>query len=78
MFHGAYLIKPNFKEFCEMIGDKNMPNDDTHVAEAGRVLSNKYGANIMVTRSEKGATLITKTGQVVHLPTHAKDVVDVS
>ena len=78
MFTGAYLIKPNFKEFRQMVGREDMPNEDDAVAQAGKLLSKKYDTNIMVTRSEKGATLITKEGEVSHIPTHAKDIVDVS
>ena len=52
MFQGAYLIKPNFKEFSQMIG-KDIPNEDSYVAQEGKELSQKYDTNIMVTRSEK-------------------------
>lgn len=71
------MLKPNFKEFVEMI-NKLIPNEDDAVAEAGKEFVSKHNVNLIVTRGEKGATVITKDGEVNHLHTQANRVADVT
>lgn len=79
LFNGAYLIKSNFDEFIKVIGEKNIAkSDDQIIAQKGIELSKKMNANIVVTRSEYGATLIHKTWEVEHIPTEAREVFDVT
>ncbi|MDP2103550.1 MAG: PfkB family carbohydrate kinase [Candidatus Gracilibacteria bacterium] len=77
LFKGVYLIKPNFKEFCEMVGEK-MDNTDAEVEKYGKKFAEDFGSNLVVTRGSKGATLVTKTGDVHHLHTQAQQVFDVT
>ena len=48
-FNGVYLIKPNFKEFCEVIG-KQIPNEDVDVEHEAKAFTEKYDVNLVVTR----------------------------
>lgn len=76
-YSGAYLVSPNFKEFCEALG-KNIPNENTVIEIHARKLMERYHIdNILVTRSAKGMSLISKNGSL-HIPTIAKDVYDVT
>jgi D-beta-D-heptose 7-phosphate kinase/D-beta-D-heptose 1-phosphate adenosyltransferase len=76
-YANAYLISPNFKEFCEVLG-KEVANTEKVIEFEGRELIKKYNLQyLLVTRSEKGMSLISKNN-ALHLPTIAKDVYDVT
>lgn len=77
LFRWAYLIKPNFKEFCEMIGER-IENVDSEIEKHGKVFAKDFGSNLVVTRWSKWATLITKTWEAHHLHTQAQQVFDVT
>ncbi len=80
-FDDVYLIKPNFKEFCKMIGKKpgeDVKNTDKEMEIHGLDFVKKHNVNLVVTRSEMWATLITKEEDVYHLPTEAKKMFDVT
>ncbi len=76
-YNGASIITPNLKELGEVVG-KNLKNDDQEIAINGLGILNNYRIdNLLVTRSEKGMTLVNKK-QISHLSTEAKEVYDVS
>jgi rfaE bifunctional protein kinase chain/domain len=76
-YAGAYLISPNFKEFCEAIG-KNIENNDKEIELYAKQLMQQYAIdNILVTRSAKGMSLINAKSNL-HIATQAKDVYDVT
>jgi len=77
LFKWAYLIKPNFKEFQEMIGLK-IENTDTEVEKYGKEFTKEFRSNLVVTRWSKWATLVTKTWEAHHLHTQAQQVFDVT
>ncbi len=77
LYKEVYLIKPNLKEASEILGRK-INNEDEDVEKAGKELVQHYHSNFIITRSEKGATLITKDKQVLHVPVATKEVHDVS
>ncbi len=77
-FEGVYLIKPNIKEFRQMIGNENLQNTDEAIKEQGIKFVDQYKLNLVITRWNKGAVLITKDGQFYSLPTKAKQVFDVT
>ena len=76
-YKDVYLIKPNLKEASQILG-REIENKDDEVEKAGLELVDKYNSNFVITRSEKGATLITLDGDIFHLPTKVKEVHDVS
>ncbi len=76
-YRGAYLISPNFKEFCEAL-NSTIENDDKLIEQHAKQLMDQYQIeNILVTRSQKGMSLITPT-KSYHIPTSAKEVYDVT
>lgn len=77
LFKGCYLIKPNFKEFAALTWS-DIGNTNEEIEGHGKRLVQEYGSNMVVTRWEKWATLITTDGQVFHLSTEAREVFDVS
>lgn len=76
-FKWVYLLKPNFKEFCEMIGQQ-ISNDDIIIEHYWKQLVKDLDVNLVVTRWEYWATLISKEWIVNHLHTEAKQVFDVT
>ncbi len=76
-YSGAYLISPNFKEFCDALG-KTVENNDSEIENYAKQLMQQYNIeNILVTRSAKGMSLITPNYSM-HIATEAKDVYDVT
>lgn len=76
-FYGAYLIKPNLKEFSEIM-DEPIANEDVVVEQYGKMFVERTGSNLVVTRSAKGVTLVTTDKQVFHIPAQVRDVFDVT
>ena len=76
-YKGADIITPNLKELSDVIG-KVVPNEDKAVEQAARSLESRFEiAAVLVTRSEKGMTLVSGE-EVIHLRTEAREVFDVS
>jgi D-beta-D-heptose 7-phosphate kinase / D-beta-D-heptose 1-phosphate adenosyltransferase len=73
----ASVITPNVKELGEAAGSE-IPNEDSAIEKYGRQIMIKYSLkNLLVTRSDKGMTIITKDS-ARHIPTRAIEVFDVS
>jgi D-glycero-beta-D-manno-heptose-7-phosphate kinase len=76
-YSGAWLITPNFKEFSAAT-NRSLPNEDAAIEQYGRELIARYHIDhLLVTRSEKGMSLITPE-DALHIPTFTADVYDVS
>lgn len=75
-YRGASLLKPNRAELEAATGLPTRSDEDTARA-AGRA-ADSAGADILVTRGEAGMTLVASGGSTVHMPTHAREVFDVS
>ena len=76
-YRGASVVTPNVKELSESAGT-TVPNEDTAIAtHAGKIRSRFSLGALLVTRSEKGMTLVEKKS-VFHFPTQAREVFDVS
>tara|TARA_B100000315_G_scaffold256976_1_gene304367 strand:- start:617 stop:1564 length:948 start_codon:yes stop_codon:yes gene_type:complete len=76
-YNGASYITPNFKEFSFAI-NKKIKNEDKEIEKYGKKLLKKYNiSNIVVTRAEKGISLINKKISI-HFPTSNQNVYDVS
>ena len=75
-YHGATLITPNMSEFEAVVGAVTSEAD---LVTKARGLIAQYDLEAMlVTRSEKGMTLITRDGNELHIPTVAREVYDVT
>ena len=76
-YQGATLVTPNFKELCEVLG-RSLPNEDQAIEEHAPQLISRFGLKgLLVTRSERGMTLMQGT-DVLHIGTEARDVYDVT
>lgn len=76
-YSGCDFITPNLKEMCEAAGCVR-ENEDAAVVAMARAAREKYNiGNVVVTRSEKGMTLVSGS-EVLHAPATAMEVFDVS
>lgn len=76
MYTGCYLITPNKKEAEEMVGFPIETDKDLEIA--GQKLIRELNCNVLITMGEKGMSLFEKTGEIIHIPTVAQEVYDVS
>ena len=60
-YKGVYLAVPNYKELCIAFGMKPT-NDDSLIEQNTLKLSKMLHSNVIVKRSEKGATIIDEKG----------------
>ena len=76
-YSGADIVTPNVKELSDIIG-YSVPNTDRAVEKAAReVLEANQLTSLLVTRSDKGMSLISDIPPI-HIPTHSEEVFDVS
>ncbi|NMP15125.1 bifunctional D-glycero-beta-D-manno-heptose-7-phosphate kinase/D-glycero-beta-D-manno-heptose 1-phosphate adenylyltransferase HldE [Thalassotalea sp. Y01] len=75
-YRGATLITPNMSEFEGVVGACKDENDI--VAKGQQLLKDLDLQALLVTRSEKGMTLIRPDQDELHIPTQAKEVYDVT
>lgn len=76
-YRNAYLLKPNLKELEDILNIKISNNEELREA----VLILKQISNckvVLVTLGEEGMLLNDEKGNFLHLPSHAKDVYDVT
>lgn len=75
-YRGASVITPNLTEFEAVVGHCR---NDVELAERGEALRAELELEaLLVTRSEKGMTLIREGHAPLHLPTRAREVFDVT
>jgi len=77
LFKDFALIKPNFKEFCEMIGTE-IQNKDKDIEKYAIEFVKEMNTNLVITRWKKWASLVTKDGKYYHIKTQAQKVFDVT
>lgn len=75
-YQGATLLTPNRSEFEAVAGNFA---DNTVLEANGMALCQQLTLDaLLVTRGEEGMTLLRQDGTTVHLPTHAREVFDVT
>lgn len=75
-YQGATVITPNLAEFREAVGDWA---DEADLVQRGQALLARCGlANLLITRSEQGMTLLRDGVEPYNLPTRAREVFDVT
>ncbi|MFY1027212.1 bifunctional D-glycero-beta-D-manno-heptose-7-phosphate kinase/D-glycero-beta-D-manno-heptose 1-phosphate adenylyltransferase HldE [Actinobacillus seminis] len=75
-YRGATLLTPNMSEFEAVVGHCNSEED---IVEKGlNLVSTLELTALLVTRSEKGMTLLRPGQAPFHLPTEAREVFDVT
>jgi D-beta-D-heptose 7-phosphate kinase/D-beta-D-heptose 1-phosphate adenosyltransferase len=76
-YNGCTIITPNIQETLEATGIRVV--DDTTAEEAGVIILQSTNAEaVIITRSEKGISIIFRDIPALHLPTKAQEVTDVS
>lgn len=76
-YRGATVVTPNLKELSDLL-KMEIKNDDKEIETYGQEVRRKYSLTyLLVTRSEKGMSLIT-ANEVYHIRSEAKEVYDVS
>ena len=77
-YKGAFLVTPNVKELSE-VSHVALRNEDKNIVTLGAAIRQRFGFDsLMVTRSEKGLSLMSDNSAPVHIPTYAREVFDVS
>ena len=76
-YKGVTVFKPNRREVEEVLGGRLKTEDD--LVNAGkRLLAMLSAQNVLLTRGEEGMSLFEANGNVMHVPTMAEHVQDVS
>ncbi len=76
IYRHATLITPNLSEFEAVVGSCS---DQEQLVEKGMNLITELDLEaLLVTRGEQGMTLLIENKQPLHLPTHAREVFDVT
>lgn len=75
-YRGASVITPNLAEFEAVMGP--CPDDATLAARGEALRAELDLEAVLVTRSEKGMTLVCEGHEPMHLPTRAREVFDVT
>ena len=75
-YQGATLITPNWSEFQAVVGECH--SDEDVVSRGAALLEDLQLEALLVTRGEKGMTLLQPEQEPIHLPTQAQEVFDVT
>jgi D-beta-D-heptose 7-phosphate kinase/D-beta-D-heptose 1-phosphate adenosyltransferase len=75
-YSGATLITPNLAEFEAVVG--KCGSDEEIVKRGNRLMEECQFQALLITRGEQGMTLLEQGREPRHLPTHAREVFDVT
>lgn len=75
-YAGASLITPNMSEFEGVVG--HCANDEEVVVKGEQLRRQLRLDALLITRSEKGMTLLQENAEPLHIPTKAREVFDVT
>jgi rfaE bifunctional protein kinase chain/domain len=77
IYRGVTVITPNHHEAGSGVGNKIV--DEESLLVTGKMILSKLGCeNVVITQGEDGMTLFETRGDVVHIPTVAREVFDVT
>ncbi|MBB72267.1 MAG: bifunctional heptose 7-phosphate kinase/heptose 1-phosphate adenyltransferase [Legionellales bacterium] len=76
VYRGASVITPNLKEFEAVVG--RCPDEETIITKGLALMAEHDISALLVTRGEKGMTLLQKDHPPFHQPTKAQEVYDVT
>jgi D-beta-D-heptose 7-phosphate kinase/D-beta-D-heptose 1-phosphate adenosyltransferase len=76
VYHGATLITPNFTEFEAVVG--HCKNEQEIVQKGQALLKTHQISALLLTRGERGMTLLQADQEEIHLPARAREVFDVT
>lgn len=75
-YRGANIITPNLKEFETIVGPSD--SEKTLLKKGHAFLKDYDIQTLLLTRGERGMTLIQSAQEEYHLPAHAREVFDVT
>lgn len=75
-YRGATVLTPNLGELEAIVGP--CPDDATLIGKGARLINDLHLDALLVTRSEKGMSLLRPGKPPLHLPTEAREVFDVT
>ncbi len=75
-YRGATMLTPNLSEFEAVVG--HCPDEASLVAKGHALMQSLDMPALLITRSEQGMTLLRQGEESLHLPTHAREVYDVT
>ena len=76
-YKGAFTLTPNFKEFTTVI--KKSLTSEKDIADEAIKLVKRLNLNaLLITRSEKGMSIISRDLEKIDIPTQAKEVYDIT
>lgn len=78
LYHGADIVTPNRKELAEAASAASVRSDEEIIGAAQKIIKQCGIKSVVATRSEDGLSVITATGQPLHIGAQARDVFDVS
>lgn len=77
MYRGVTILTPNTREAS--IGSKIEIEDEAALLKAGALLLRQLNcAAVLITRGEQGMSLFERSGRIIHIPTMAREVYDVT
>lgn len=76
-YHGATILTPNRKE-AEAAAGIAIRDSESLEQAAARIMATAGLEHLLITRSEEGMSLFSRTEPVTHIPTVAREVFDVS
>ena len=76
IYKDASVITPNYSEFCAVVGECNSEQQICDKAQ-NLCAQNNFEA-LLITRSEKGMTLVMQNGAVTNFPAQMREVYDVT
>jgi rfaE bifunctional protein kinase chain/domain len=76
-YKGAFVLTPNFHEF-ETVVKKKIEKEEDVLNEGLKLIRKLNLEYLLVTRSEKGMSIISKQGDKIDISTKAKDVFDIT
>ncbi len=78
-YTGVTLCTPNLSEFSDVLNRKLDQSMEKEIQEEGKALCQRFGMEcVLVTRSERGMSLVSKDGDKKDFPVKKRDVIDVS
>lgn len=76
-YRGATLLTPNRRE-AEVASGISIRDEESLRIAGARLLETAELKALVITRSEEGMSLFLRDGEVVHIPTYAREVFDVT
>lgn len=76
LYRGAHYITPNRKELHDATGLAVETDED--VIAAARIASGAFGGDLVVTRAERGMSLIRAGAEPFHVPANVRNIFDVT